>query len=1278
MARRQSCSDLPPTSIIPPFSRSSSPPYIAKVNSHSKSASTDMRSSVKSRIFRNLIGQNGQQEYKVLERSLARFHQKDRYRIEVLKTNLLPWLKKDQPSLESLSEASLKTGRSLIMQWWTTLLAVLPDALYTDRCHYFECIIALMTRKEFDEFDRLEDMMSKPSTPSTVRTFVDGSGNGSPTEHTSSTTSVSSSTTLGSGYPFNDSDTFCSSFHQYRKTLTQSLQYAIERLNQKGVYSNVITFCAKILALCFFKLPGVAFGLLHALPSSRSYISRMAKAMDLGGENCGMPQIVSFFPEHLSSICFVGSGSWWREFEKQKRKVATGEAVPPMEMFGNWVRRWQSDDSELFFAFYRHYHHCLAQYLEAPIQRIQAGGWASSAITPKVYAGSPGYLYLSAFFLTKIEGLVHREIHPVTTIVQFEPNAANGNGSAERDRAMASVATGEFPGTAAPPAVKVPNGADAGKEAASGGSTTGKPKVLDMASRRFVETIVAIMEDHGNIYGAMLDIWIKAVVTRTSVYDVESVFCLLDFLDMLIAELESRKCIHLYDSELSAGHQNAGLDTIFIPIHVPFILSTLHLLLIASDHTVTLMRTISFIYQNFSLLTGTVQTLEQLTLGTLLLPEVFEKCFLHWARNVRLYYMRCLVWRVARIGGGVGILPGWKPWTSVASTHSQEQRRIMAAGGMMASNAVSVPASSFNKRSKDSAAAPRGPSIEQSLAVIVRNIFEVMESRIDMVKRQYAGELSEVMSTQVSEKDTESSPSESAPSSPGTDNDSSSSTARDSPTGSSPPSRQRSHSDVGVMQDDESRERARSFYQLQAHQIYISHQTLTSSDGGSSLKEKDKSKKSASRSSLIGRKFRRLSRSDHHYHGNGTVSDIQPRGSFQDGDIGVYDPSVSNSTGGSPSAPGKRSSTGSAPMTAGSLFRWMFLGGSQGSSKSLGQSSNGSSRSNSSDVYASGKSKAQPLGSSHSLASHTSSSSSTSLTMMNSSQEQSSPDAYRPAGVGATGRSYSCPHLASNVGFGLKSRKYPEHLTTYAGRSIPEHTAVLNEYVDWLAQCHAYGIKSRMSYAANGGSGGSQNLPGGVPGIGLGSNNSSNGLDEESGDFSVFSLSMGGVVDVSAVVGHHDEWISPGMAQMMMLRFPGLVVEWPKFWNNNSRESSSGPPPGPITTMTAMAVVNCPALTLAKGNAGGVGTGISAGAGGPFGGASLNGPMGGPSSLKHQQQAQMHHQQQMQLWSRTAAAAAAAATAAAAAAAQPAHPTEKAATTINSAASAVPVSNSRC
>ncbi|KAF9923239.1 hypothetical protein FBU30_006687 [Linnemannia zychae] len=1118
---------------------------------------------------------------------------------------------------------------------WTTLLAVLPDALYTDRCHYFECIIALMTRKEFDEFDRLEDIISKPTTPSTIRTFLDGSA----TEHNSSSTSVSSSTTLGSGYPFSDSGAFWASFHQYRRMLTQSLQYAIERLNQKGVYSNVITFCAKILALCFFKLPGVAFGLLHALPASRSYISRMAKAMDLVGENCGMPQIMTFFPEHLSSICFTGTGSWWKEFENQKRRTAAGAFVPPMEMFGNWVRRWQSDDSELFFAFYRHYHHCLSQYLEAPLQRIQAGGWATSAITPKVYAGAPGYLYLSAFFLTKIEGLVHREIHPVTTIVQFEPNSANSNGVTERDRAMASVATGEFPGTAAPPAVKA-NGDN--KDGANGATANGKPKVLDMASRRFVETIVAIMEDHGNIYGAMLDIWIKAVVTRTSAYDVESVFCLLDFLDMLIAELESRESIRLYDSELSTVPLNTGPNIIFVPIHVQFILSTLHLLLKASDHTVTLMRTISFIYQNFSLLTGTVETLEQLTLGTLLCPDVFEKCFLHWARNVRLYYMRCLVWRVARIGGGVGVLPGYKTWTTSGPDSMQEGESAPGQMvGMMATNRMSNSDNSLKKKTKDSPPS-RGPIVESPLHQIVRNIFAVMENRIDMVKRQYAGELSEVMSTRISDKELESLTGDSTPSSPGLDNVPMISTVGGSPTGSSP-TRQRSLSEGTTMYNnsDIEHDREQSFYQIQAQQIYLTHQKLTTSDNG--MKEKERTKKSSSRSSLLSRKFRRLSRADS-FSGSES-SQQQGRQSSQEGEMGLYDPShgipvgaqgVSPSSGNS-----KRTSAGSNSISAGNLFRWMFMGGQGSNSNRL------------SALISGGSSGDRSPYSNQSLASQSSTSSLNSLTLMANYNEQGSNDVYRYWGNGHS-TAYPRPLTGSFLRYRVHSRKYPEHLTTYAGRALPEHSAVLSEYIDWLAQCHAYGIKSKVGYAqnsnrgsANGTNGQGAGQPGGVPGLGLGSTSApaggmAGGCGITSGDFNVFSLSLGKVVDVSTISSHHqEEWISAGMAQMMIHRFPGLVVEWPKFWNN-SREAS-GPPPGPIHTLSAMAVVNNPLLSLGKGNAGGVGGGVSAGAGGPFGGASINGSSGnGPSSLRHQQQAQMHHQQQMQLWSRNAAAAAAA------------------------------------
>ncbi|KAF9402647.1 hypothetical protein BGX21_009310 [Mortierella sp. AD011] len=784
-----------------------------------------------------------------------------------------------------------------------------------------------------------------------------------------------------------------------------------------------------------------------------------------------------------------------------------------MEMYGNWVRRWQSDDSELFFAFYRHYHHCLARYLELPLQRIQAGGWATSAIAPKVYAGAPGYLYLSAFFMTKIEGLVHREIHPVTTIVQAELNPVNG--ANERDRAMASIATGEFPGSAAPPAVKLPGsngGADTGKDNGNGGGpATGKPKVLEMASRRFVETIVAIMEDHGNIYGAMLDIWIKAAVTKT-------------------------------------------------------------------------------------------------------------------------------IWRVAKIGGGVGILPGWKPW--IPQTFPSTQDSML--GGMTSGTRPNSDSTIKRTTTREALESLKGLPVEQSLSLIVRNIFEVMESRIDIVKRQYAGELNDVALPMTSDKGPEFLP-ESAPPSP-TRSDHISSSVSDSESISSAwegsptalPFCQGSLSD-GMTQDEENREKTRAFYQLQGQQICLSNQTLAGSDSGSlKVASKDKPKKA----SLIGRKFRRLGRADSP--AESPEWDSQQRGSFES-DSTLYDPSVDNLVGSNGGSANKRASVGSMPLTAGSLFRWMFFGGQ--SNKLTSGDGNGRS---SSDVY-SERSEDRLQGSQHSLASFSSASSSASLALQMNNSDQGS-DVYRHDG---NDRSFYSPQLTPSLRYGLDLRKYPEHLNIYAARSISEYTVVLSEYVEWLTQCRTYGIKSRVGNVANGPAMSAQNQSqlqlGGVPGIGLGPGmNCAGDVEELFGRFSVFSLSVGSVVDASVVAGHQDEWISPGMAQMMMLRFPGLVTEWPKFWNNS--RDASGPPPGPITTLPALAVVNNPVFSIGKGSAGGVSVGVSAGAGGTFGGTSINGfgSGNGPSSLRHQQQAQMHHQQQTQLWSRNAATAATAAAAAAA------------------------------
>ncbi|KAG0257063.1 hypothetical protein DFQ27_005305 [Actinomortierella ambigua] len=1332
-----------------------SPPPLASAGSgqppkgsHAKSFSTDTRyTTVKNRLLRNFMGTGGPQEYKVLERSLSRYHQKDRYKVDVIKNNLLPWLKQQQPNL---------------------------DVLYTDRCHYFECILALMSRKEFDEFDRLEDLISKPTTPSTLGTLVDSPSQSSTsaTEQTSSTTSVSSSTTLGSGYPFTDSGAFWAAFHQYRRMLHQSLQYAVERLNQKGVYSNVITFCAKILAQCFFKLPGVAFGLLHALPVSRSYIGRMAKTMEINTDHSGIQHVVSLFPEHLSMICFSSPRTWWRDYDRQKRKIASGEIVPPMEMYGNWVRRWQSDDSELFFAFYRHYHRCLSQYLLPLVQKIQAGGWAKTAISPKVYASAPGYLYLSAFFLTKIEGLVHREIHPVTTIVQFEPSAANGNGAAsDRDRVMASVATGEYPGTTAPPpAIGLANnggaGGQGGQDGAGGGETgtrgskenQGKPKVLDTASRRFVETIVVIMEDQGDIYGAMLDIWIRVVVTKTSVYDVESVFCLLDFIDMLITELEGREGLRLYDRDLSwtTASLTVAQGAHLVPINVNFLLSTIHVLLIGSDHTVTLMRTLSFVYQNFALLTSTVASLERLVLGTILSTQVFEKCFLHWARNVRLYYMRCLVWRVARLQGGVGILPGWGTWAGPGvrpllapnSEESSPPPSSMSSPPLSPAQPPSPPASpqpqqtSQPDRKKDKAQNQGQPQSnagsERTLSPVTKKVLEMMESRIEMIKRQYMGELTESLSSGDRDEATTATtpPTElSSPPSPSMDYDLlmapieefGATSAPSSPSSALPQlaafSAQQLPTESTLAKEDE-------FY-LGLNKLLpkVPLELDLHAPVAAQLQAKEEApisgKKSTSRASLLGRKFRRLSRSESTSsasssdQSSGSLSSpnsssigmghLRSRSQSMDGasDLslrleGIQGVTSSKPEGGRLIKRPMSMSSGSS-SGAGRLLRWIFVGGSSSNSSKVSLASTASEDAAGTTTTVGGMvsslrgsmsatSLPSTIGNTSSM-----SSSSISLTLPDGSINGQGGD--DQSGVGAialsnapfslslpstfqqnsdrTSSSSAYPSFVEDQ----KTRRYPQQLTTYAGRSISEYSAVLNEYVDWLAQCHAFGVKSRLGpnhqlhhhhhlqqqQAALYASQGVFNSMSAAAATGAITGGSAASAVT---DFGLFCTGLCGFAQyqmrMQAGEATSDDWISPGMAHMMVLRFPGLVVEWPKFWNSNSRDNGGGgssaygsghgggPPPLPITELSGLDVVNNPAFSMGKPAGGGIGGTISAGAGGLFGGHNLHvgGGIHGPGSLRHQQQAQLHQQQQMQLLSRQAAAATAAVAAVAQAQAQ--------------------------
>ncbi|CAJ0644313.1 12217_t:CDS:2 [Entrophospora sp. SA101] len=88
-------------------------------------------------------------------------------------------------------------------------------------------------------------------------------------------------------------------------------------------------------------------------------------------------------------------------------------------------------------------------------------------------------------------------------------------------------------------------------------------------------------------------------------------------------------------------------------IDVSFYISLVQILLKNSDHSITILRTISFIYTHFTLLTSKPNHLKHLVKDTLLNEQIFEQMFCHWSRNIRIYYMRLLVWRVGRMAGSI-------------------------------------------------------------------------------------------------------------------------------------------------------------------------------------------------------------------------------------------------------------------------------------------------------------------------------------------------------------------------------------------------------------------------------------------------------------------------------------------------------------------------------------------------------------------------------------------------------------------------------------------------
>ena len=209
-------------------------------------------------------------------------------------------------------------------------------------------------------------------------------------------------------------------------------------------------------------------------------------------------------------------------------------------------------------------------------------------LTPEIFVPigealtAPGYLFVAASLLEKAESLVHRNMRSVTTL---GPNSGTFN-----TLDSATMSTGA------------------------------KPKVLEMVNRRVVSTMLDIVGGPAarplpldetpvprpspeglarrRFFGGILQVWLRAVMKRTSLFDARGIFLLLDFAESLFFAICTPPSTIAPDGAKEAYRPSVDALVLF---DVPFVSSTMNTVLTKSDNTVVLMRTIAFLYSAFDM-----------------------------------------------------------------------------------------------------------------------------------------------------------------------------------------------------------------------------------------------------------------------------------------------------------------------------------------------------------------------------------------------------------------------------------------------------------------------------------------------------------------------------------------------------------------------------------------------------------------------------------------------------------------------------------------------------
>ncbi len=394
-------------------------------------------------------------------------------------------------------------------------------------------------------------------------------------------------------------------FHNVKNTFTQNLlaqmAYVVDKMSARNVAASVVTFCGKATAYAFFYCEGVAEILVRLWKLPSKTLRRVLTENGVEGNvipDAAFERILSPFPSCLYSLGFRALRPMVKHLRAHPH-VPIATAYIPWQ--GPWTGRWAGRDTDLFFVFVKFYMDLACRLLP-------------ETTSPEERVAAPGWVLVHAQLLTVLDTTIQRGITPQPADPLSRPS---------------SVTFDEMLGEADAAATMLP--------------LPSNGLVRSMAENRLIMLLrdclsgSTIMGESAQvIFAESFSILLRATARQTSLFDHDACFTLCDFLEEAMAIL-----LRYYSA---SGSPLALLDWAFW--------FDVYKRMLESHNIMTDVRLLSFVYSMWGLITNDEERKREICLDWLLAKDTFERHFNHWCPMVRAFFMRLLIWRVARIDGG--------------------------------------------------------------------------------------------------------------------------------------------------------------------------------------------------------------------------------------------------------------------------------------------------------------------------------------------------------------------------------------------------------------------------------------------------------------------------------------------------------------------------------------------------------------------------------------------------------------------------------------------------